>query len=484
MNRRRRHLGILTGSGCLILSLTVLSQDLGSANSFPLLFVPLILLGAYLEGTFGALGTTLFSALSLAGAGFVQLLPRAAASADIFACGLTFGLSVFFILGHEGWVRSNAAVRVPREARLLKIERKARVIREQIEKYEQRLKTLTQLYDAGKKVMNILQLNTLVDEARTEMAKILPGHFLTPSDEKARLGIYLPDDQSGDFTRLRAQDHEISDEGLPQILTQKELRGWLGEDFSALPVKDVREDPRFAGLAGEHAFRSLLLIPMTMHEILIGVLLLSADRAGAFSQTDLAQLKIFSKQLVFALRKALLYRKVQTLSITDNLTGLFVHRHFQERFREELHRAERYHHALSLILLDLDHFKQVNDVHGHSIGDTVLAEAASRIKEASGPTAIVARYGGEEFAVVLPHTPKARAMQVANAINTLLKARPFDLGGLRLPLTISAGVATYPEDALAREAVIQAADTALYQAKRDGRDMVVGYTRGLHEKNN
>jgi diguanylate cyclase (GGDEF)-like protein len=220
---------------------------------------------------------------------------------------------------------------------------------------------------------------------------------------------------------------------------------------------------------------------LVIHEILIGVMVLGSDRENAFSPADFNQAGILAKQIVFALRKALLYRKVQTLSITDNLTGLYVQRHFQDRFREELHRAERYRHYLSLILIDLDMFKRVNDEYGHPVGDAVLAETAARIREASGPVALVARYGGEEFAVLLPNAAKARALQVANNINSMLKATPIDIGGARLTVTLSAGVSTYPEDALTRETLVTAADTALYDAKHNGRDLVCSFARRLKD---
>ena len=135
------------------------------------------------------------------------------------------------------------------------------------------------------------------------------------------------------------------------------------------------------------------------------------------------------------------------------------------------------------MLIDLDNFKSVNDNHGHPTGDAVLSEVAARLRRAAPATALVARYGGEEFAIILPSAAKARAMQVAGIVHDVVKATPMLVAGVPLHITLSAGVSTYPEDALTQETLITTADTALYQAKRAGRDLVVGFTRLIKEKN-
>ncbi len=480
MNPRLRNYGILAVSFLIVAGLTYLSPNQRVADHSLLLLLPLILLAGYWEGLAAALGLTLLAALFLAGAFFLGWLNRPEATIQILNLGLTFGLSVVLLQTYEAWVTGCAGVHLPLEAKLLKVERKARLIRGQIEDYERRLKALSQLYDSAKKLMSILDLTNLVDEARTVVGKVLPEHFGPQAADEGRLAFYIPREETGDFQKLGARGHEISDEGLPEVLGQGDLRHWLGETFAPVRVKDVTQDPHFRVLAGGD-LRALVILPLVMHEILIGVMLLGSDRENAFAPADFNQASVLAKQIVFALRKALLYRKVQTLSITDNLTGLYVQRHFQDRFREELHRAERYKQFLSLVLLDLDNFKRVNDEHGHPTGDAVLAEAAARIREASGATALVARYGGEEFAVLLPHAAKARGLQVAQNINALLKATPIDLGGARLTITVSAGVSTYPEDALTRETLITSADSALYEAKHNGRDLVCSFARRVKE---
>jgi diguanylate cyclase (GGDEF)-like protein len=480
MNRQRQ-IGILGVSGLLVFALVYLSRGQGAANGFPLLLLPLILLAGFWSHLKGALIATVLAAALIAAAHNLGWLPGTQATLYMLACALAFGLAVILTQAFDLWLKREAEIRVPQETTLLRVERKARLIRGQIEENEIRLKTLTQLYDAAKKIMGILDLNTLLDEARTLVGKTLQHHFSAEAEADTTVGFYLPEEESGIFRRFASQGHEISDEGLPEQLPPENIRVWLGEAFGPLRIRDSRRDPRLKPWFSDAAV-SIVLIPLVMHEILIGLLVITSSRENAFTPTDFNQAAVLGKQIVFALRKALLYRKVQTLSITDNLTRLYVHRHFQDRLREELHRAERYRHFLSLILIDLDHFKHVNDNHGHPTGDAVLSEVAARLQRAVPATALVARYGGEEFAVILPNAAKARALQVAGIVHDVVKATPMLVTGIHLHITLSAGVSTYPEDALTQETLITTADTALYQAKRSGRDLVVGFTR-IKEKN-
>ncbi|MBN1594399.1 sensor domain-containing diguanylate cyclase [candidate division FCPU426 bacterium] len=478
MNKRRRNYGILVAGYVLVACLLLLSQNPEVVGNFSLLFLPLVLLAGFLEGTSGALVFTLLSAVTIVAGFLMHWMPQHTAIAQIVSLGILLGFIPVYHHDRDARQRAHMMQREPKEKELLKVERKAFMIRRQIEGYEKRLKALTKLYEVAKKLSGILKLDNMLDEARLEVAQLLPHHFNISAEEDVRLAFYIPQEEEGDFQRIAASGHEISDEGFPDTFKTKDLQRWLGESFSSLRIKEIGSDPRFQSLRHMTPFRSLIVIPLVMHEIVIGIMALGSSQPGAFSPQDFKHVEVISKQIVFALRKALLYRKVQTLSFTDSLTGLYVHRFFRERLREEVHRAERYHQPLSMIMLDMDNFKRVNDKHGHQVGDAVLAESAARIQEMSGGTALVARYGGEEFAVLLPNTAKARASQVAQAINTFVKATPMDVGGTQISLTISAGVSMYPDDAHSQEALIASADAALYQAKREGRDRVVIFEPG------
>jgi diguanylate cyclase (GGDEF)-like protein len=160
------------------------------------------------------------------------------------------------------------------------------------------------------------------------------------------------------------------------------------------------------------------------------------------------------------------------LSITDALTGLYNHGHFQTRLREECRRASRYNQPLSLLILDLDHFKSINDNHGHPVGDMVLRRVSERLTQLVRETDMVARYGGEEFALLLPQTPRVGAYGVALRICQDLSANTFKHGDLALHLTVSIGMAQLAP-AMSPEALVAAADEALYLAKHQGRNQVV-----------
>ncbi len=171
-----------------------------------------------------------------------------------------------------------------------------------------------------------------------------------------------------------------------------------------------------------------------------------------------------------ALRQA--NRALKKLSITDEKTKLHNYRYLQERIGEEFRRAARYENSLSCIMLDLDHFKAVNDTLGHRIGDRVLEEFGRILTDTARETDLVVRYGGEEFIMLLPHTDAIRARTVAERVRRATSARTFTADEAPLKLTVSCGVATYPANARIRseEELVQAADEALYAAKEGGRN--------------
>jgi len=166
--------------------------------------------------------------------------------------------------------------------------------------------------------------------------------------------------------------------------------------------------------------------------------------------------------------------ELQRLALTDELTRLYNHRYFQMRLEEELQRAGRHGAPLSLIMLDVDFFKQYNDTHGHPMGDQLLKGLSQLLCENVRVMDTVARYGGEEFAIILTDTTGEQAVQVADRIRSAIQDYPFpgresQPGGI---VTVSVGIASYPQNASTREELVQRADEALYQAKRETRNTV------------
>jgi len=167
--------------------------------------------------------------------------------------------------------------------------------------------------------------------------------------------------------------------------------------------------------------------------------------------------------------------RLEELAIRDGLTGVFNRRKFDERLFDELHRANRYQRPISLIMIDIDHFKHYNDMHGHPQGDQLLREMAQVLTTSVRSTDLVARYGGEEFVVILPETDKAQAQAVAEKLCTTVAAHHFPFGETQ-PLgatTVSVGVASYIGVPEAEPPLLDLADQALYRAKREGRNRVI-----------
>jgi diguanylate cyclase (GGDEF)-like protein len=167
-------------------------------------------------------------------------------------------------------------------------------------------------------------------------------------------------------------------------------------------------------------------------------------------------------------------RSLETLAITDGLTGLFNRRHFQDVFDTEIRRAEQQGRVLSLLLIDIDHFKQYNDRYGHPEGDAALRRVAAQVVKAIRSSDMAFRYGGEELAVVLPACPKPQAAVAAEKLRNAIRSHAPRAGGTRFggPLTVSIGVATFPEDSRSASTLMERADAALYAAKAQGRDRV------------
>jgi len=206
----------------------------------------------------------------------------------------------------------------------------------------------------------------------------------------------------------------------------------------------------------------------------------------AGSQSDITERKEAEKNLKQALsdlkyalasEKVLLdeldkkNRELVELSITDGLTGLFNHRFIQERFDFEFKRAKRYDVLLSCMLMDIDHFKMINDTHGHQFGDVVLREIAGILKSNSRDVDICGRYGGEEF-MIISNQDEAGALQYASKLHRKIENHRFDKDGTAIRVTVSIGVAAYTNDVLSKHELIERADTALYQAKEDGRNLI------------
>ncbi|MGE5553885.1 MAG: diguanylate cyclase [Betaproteobacteria bacterium] len=216
-------------------------------------------------------------------------------------------------------------------------------------------------------------------------------------------------------------------------------------------------------------YRSMLSLPLVIQGGAIGVLNLFKKEVNAFTQDDLRVLFIVANQCAFAVQNGKLYEEMARLAITDGLTGLYNHRYFCSCIEEAVDRANRTGRPASMIMVDADEFKAVNDKYGHQRGDLVLQQIAHLIQQSVRESDLVARYGGEEFAVILPDTGPREAMAVARRIHQAVADHDFD--GLRL--TVSVGVATYPSPNIqTKDELISMADEYAYRAKESGRNRI------------
>ncbi len=239
---------------------------------------------------------------------------------------------------------------------------------------------------------------------------------------------------------------------------------------------------------------AIVFVPLVVKGQTLGVMGMACSKESLEQQEDV--LSIFASQAAAAIANAKLYESTEQMAVTDGITGLYNHRHFQEALDQELLRAQGQSYQLSMLLIDVDYFKVVNDSYGHPVGDEFLKEMAEVIRGSIRGTDIVCRYGGDEFAIVLPGADSATAEEIAEKLRWTIADHRFNVGAeAQISTTVSVGVATYPLDASSKKELIDLADRAAYHAKELGRNRVsvitalrsqeevpvgLGVTRGLN----
>lgn len=250
------------------------------------------------------------------------------------------------------------------------------------------------------------------------------------------------------------------------------------------PVADQRLIPWLVGRGQVEPFscpacnraggQASCTVPLEAEGQILGTMTLYSHEGERPSAIEQDLLEAIAGQVAVALMNVRLYDETRRLATTDALTGLANRRVLEERLSEELRRTHRYGRPLSVIMADLDHFKLYNDTHGHATGDVVLRELALLLRATMRETDVVARYGGEEFVLLLPETSRAAALLVAEKIRDAVESHSFPNGETQPTgrLTISVGVAAYPDDLAEPVTLLDSADLALYRAKEQGRNRV------------
>lgn len=266
--------------------------------------------------------------------------------------------------------------------------------------------------------------------------------------------------------------HDDIDEG-EEFLIQNTLHGLSIQDGKTICsnawFENYPEMNRFKpGDNRDFNFMSVLSVPLKFNDESIGAVTMERLKSRIYSESDIRLLELLCGTVSSILNWQQEYKKVHLTSIHDGLTGLLNHKAFLDRFEEEISRAGRFNHMLGLVVLDLDKFKSVNDDYGHLYGDYVLREVSDIIADNVRAIDVVGRYGGEEFAVLLVNTNIKQCLPLAQRIVKSIADKTFLEGGIAVNITISAGLAGFPQHAEEVRSLISKADTAMYDTKANG----------------
>jgi diguanylate cyclase (GGDEF)-like protein len=261
------------------------------------------------------------------------------------------------------------------------------------------------------------------------------------------------------------------------------IAGWVAKHGEQVISNDVINDPRFAKRIDEATnweTRSVIAVPLRSRLRVLGVIQLINVDQSQVSEQDVFFLQALCDYAAIAIENARWVEKIQELTITDDCTGLYNARHLYKTLETEVYRSSRFGYEFSLLFIDLDHFKSVNDTHGHLIGSKLLAEIGYLVKAQLRLIDFAFRYGGDEFVVLLPQTGKDQALVVAKRLRDAMRASSFCRDeGLNLNVRSSIGLATYPHDARDAHDIIRQADEMMYLVKNTTRDNIGIAQRGV-----
>lgn len=363
-------------------------------------------------------------------------------------------------------------VRRPELLTRVRTQLRGKYLQEQLEKEKRDLSAILEIAKAISSTLKPEEiLSVIVRMAATILGALRCSLILVGHDGKH--GYVLASHENPDLPRVK-----IPLRRYPEVREAIKAR-------RTVIVWDTASDPLMAGVRArllDKDFASILVLPIVLEDDVVGTILLRMARSQrTFTEREVRLCEIVAELAAKALQNAHLFQDLELenlhlekLSLIDDLTDAYNRRFLFKSLDEEFKRAERSRQPLSCIMLDIDHFKQVNDSCGHDQGDRVLKELSALIMARIRRTDLLARYGGEEFVILLPSTDGEGAYAEAERLRLAVKAYPFSGSGSFLPLTVSQGVATYPHERVkSGHDLLVEADNALYLAKGSGRDAVV-----------
>ena len=262
------------------------------------------------------------------------------------------------------------------------------------------------------------------------------------------------------------------------------IAGWVAQHDEVVIVPDVSQDTRFFSKIDEKTkveTRSIVAVPVRYRDHCLGVIeLINCVGRDGFLDRDLALLEALADFAAIALENARHVKRIHELTIPDDCTSLYNARHMDFILETEIYRSQRYGYEFSLVFIDLDHFKNVNDTHGHLVGSKLLAEVGHMLKTACRRIDFAFRYGGDEFVIVLPQATKENAFIVAKRLHRMIGETTWLASeGLNVRFTASVGVASYPTDAKSKVELLHLADEAMYVIKNSTRNGVAAARIGV-----
>lgn len=280
----------------------------------------------------------------------------------------------------------------------------------------------------------------------------------------------------------------FQEDSCPPSFTQEVVKNMLkvfsilgGESFEAdripLQIEKIKLRPKQMMMDPKATLKAHLTLPLTVEGEILGCISLNSDQPNAFDVQDLQFLSVIGYQMAATLKHFQRFSSIKNIAIYDTLTGLYNRRYIEEKLGVDAKKSFYGGTPLSLVMVDIDHFKKVNDTLGHTEGDQALCKISSLLKNSVRKKDTVVRYGGEEFILILPETGLEESFVIAERIRRLVENTPFEVGKAQVNLTVSMGISNFPSHrAKSKEELIRMADQALYDAKRGGRNKVCIFT--------